>query len=114
VNKAFWQRLTSEQLGNFHNEFLIACSTFETDWPMWEMHPNGDEVVCLLSGSATFLLETVHGTEEIALNRTGTYVLYQRAHGTRPRPRARVGCSSSRQVEVRSIERRCERLLRLT
>jgi oxalate decarboxylase/phosphoglucose isomerase-like protein (cupin superfamily) len=45
---------------------------------MWEMHPNGDEVVCLLSGSATFLLEKAGGTEEIALNKSGTYVLVPR------------------------------------
>jgi mannose-6-phosphate isomerase-like protein (cupin superfamily) len=78
VDKTFWQRLTSGQLGNFHNELLIACSTFETDWPMWEMHPNGDEVVCLLSGSATFLLEQAHGTQEITLNMNGTYVVVPR------------------------------------
>jgi mannose-6-phosphate isomerase-like protein (cupin superfamily) len=75
VDKTFWQRLTSGQLGDFHNEFLVASSSFETDWPMWEMHPHGDEVVCLLSGSATLLLEKVDGTEEIALNTNGAYVL---------------------------------------
>lgn len=40
VDNTFWQRLTSGQLGDFHNEILIACSTFGTGWPMWEMHPN--------------------------------------------------------------------------
>ncbi len=75
VDNAFWQRLASGQLGTFHNEFLVASSSFEADWPMWEMHPNGDEVVCLLSGSVTFLLEEAHGTRELALSRTGTYVI---------------------------------------
>ena len=78
VDNTFWQRLASGQLGDFHNEVLIACSRFETDWPMWEMHPNGDEVVCLLSGSATFLLEKADRTEEITLNKSGTYVLVPR------------------------------------
>ncbi|MBV9190616.1 MAG: cupin domain-containing protein [Betaproteobacteria bacterium] len=26
-------------------------------WPTWERHPAGDEIVCLLSGRATFVLE---------------------------------------------------------
>ncbi len=75
VDNTFWQRLASGQLGTFHNEFLVASSSFEADWPMWEMHPNGDEVVCLLSGSVTFLLEEAHGIRELALSRTGTYVV---------------------------------------
>ncbi len=31
VDNTFWQRLSSGQLGDFHNEVLIASSTFETD-----------------------------------------------------------------------------------
>ncbi len=75
VDATFWQRLTSGQLGDFHHERLVACGNFEADWPMWEMHPNGDEMVCLLSGSVTFLLEETQGTREVVLSESGTYVL---------------------------------------
>ena len=75
VNDTFWPRLMSGQLGNFHQEFLIAGSTFERDWPRWEMHPNGDEIVCLLSGCVTFLLEEGERIHEIELTGTGMYVV---------------------------------------
>ena len=75
VDDTFWPRIATGKLGNFHNEFLVASGNYEADWPMWEMHPNGDEIVCLLSGSATFLLEQPGGTREIALNKSGAYVL---------------------------------------
>jgi len=75
VDETFWQRLTSGQLGDFHHERLVAGGNFEADWPMWEMHPNGDEMVCLLSGSVTFLLEETQGTREVVLSKSGTYVL---------------------------------------
>ena len=57
VDAAFWARLSSGELGSFRNEFLVASHKLTADWSTWEMHPNGDEIVCLLSGSATFLLE---------------------------------------------------------
>lgn len=75
VDTTFWQRISSGQLGNFHNEFLMANGSYDKDWPMWEMHPSGDEIVCLLSGSATFILEQAHATTAIELKKTGEYVL---------------------------------------
>ena len=75
VDSTFWQRLMSGKLGDFHNEFLVASSECKADWPMWEMHPNGDEIVCLLSGAVTFLLEQADGTREVELSESGSYVL---------------------------------------
>ncbi len=73
--EAFWQQLARGQLGSFHNEFLAIIHHFDTDWPMSEMHPNGDEVVCLLSGSVTFVLELSGGTEIVQLNSCGEFVV---------------------------------------
>jgi hypothetical protein len=42
---------------------------------MWEMHPNGDEIVCLLAGAVTFMLEGNEGTQAIELNEGGAYVI---------------------------------------
>lgn len=41
----------------FKGRVLVSCYRFDADWPTWERHPAGDEIVCLLSGRATFLLE---------------------------------------------------------
>lgn len=78
VDDTFWARLIAGDLGDFHHQYLVSGHTFEQDWTMWEMHPHGDEVVCLLSGEATFVLEHSHGREEVVLSRVGMFVVVPR------------------------------------
>lgn len=75
VDTTFWERIAAGELGAFQNEHLVSCYTFDTAWPVWEVHPKGDEIVYLLSGSATFLLETESGTRAIELEEPGTCVV---------------------------------------
>jgi mannose-6-phosphate isomerase-like protein (cupin superfamily) len=42
---------------NFKGRVLVSCFRFDSDWETWEMHPAGDEVVCLLSGRVSFEFE---------------------------------------------------------
>lgn len=92
VDDRFWQRLTTGQLGTFHNERLVMSQAFDTDWPSWEMHPNGDEIVCLLSGAVTFVLERERGTQAIELKDSGTYVIVPKGtwHTAKARGPARM------------------------
>ena len=50
-----------EELGRrfdgFKGRILVACFSFDTDWAVWERHPAGDEIVCLLSGRVRFVFE---------------------------------------------------------
>ena len=39
---------------------VVSCYRFDADWETWEMHPAGDEIVCLLSGRAAFEFEGRH------------------------------------------------------
>ena len=92
VDDTFWERISSGRLGTFHNEYLVSCHSFHSDWPTWEMHPNGDEIVCLLSGSATFVLELGDRTESIELTGSGSYVVVPTGtwHTARTRSSARM------------------------
>lgn len=56
VTPTIWQEL-NERFDGFKGRVLVSCFAFERDWDTWEMHPGGDEVVCLLSGRASFELE---------------------------------------------------------
>ena len=47
--------------------WLISEYEFASDWPTWEMHPNGDEFVYLLSGSADLVLEQPEGLTTLRL-----------------------------------------------
>jgi quercetin dioxygenase-like cupin family protein len=76
--ETFWPRLMQGELGDFRNEYLVTTFSCDSDWQGWEMHPNGDEIVCLLSGEATFLLETADGLRELKLSRGGDYAFVPR------------------------------------
>lgn len=78
ADETFWPRLMRGELGDFHHEYLVTSYTYQEDWPSWEMHPAGDEIVCLIAGEATFLLETPEGNRELRLNKTGDYAFVPR------------------------------------
>lgn len=79
VDAAFWPRLIGGELGDFHHEYLVTSHDYAADWPNWEMHPNGDEIVALLSGAATLVLEAPDGgRSEVNLTKAGSYVLVPR------------------------------------
>ena len=59
----------------FKGRHLVACHTFGSDWPTWEMHPAGDEVVCLLSGEASFVFDREGAEEVVRLRDPGSYVI---------------------------------------
>lgn len=54
---------------------LISCHSFEKDWDSWENHPHGDEVVLLLEGNVTFLLQLDNGQTSIVLEKRGNYCI---------------------------------------
>jgi mannose-6-phosphate isomerase-like protein (cupin superfamily) len=71
---AFWQLPASgiEQQGK---GWLISEFAFTEDWPTWEMHPQGDEFVYLLSGAVELLLEQDGEVVSIPLNGSGAVVV---------------------------------------
>lgn len=75
VDDGFWQKLGRGELGDFHNEYLVTSHAFNSDWPAWEMHPNGDEMVCLLAGAVTFIVEQDGGHREFELRGSGDYLI---------------------------------------
>jgi mannose-6-phosphate isomerase-like protein (cupin superfamily) len=75
VDQQFWQQLASGQLGDFHHEYLVTTHACEADWPSWEMHPLGDELVCLLSGAVTFILQLTDAERHVELDTAGSFVI---------------------------------------
>jgi mannose-6-phosphate isomerase-like protein (cupin superfamily) len=48
----------------FKSCLLVAEYTFSEDWPTWEIHPHGDELLYLLEGECSIHLR-VDGVEDI-------------------------------------------------
>ena len=53
VDSRFWSH-TVQELGAGR---LLTAFRCDRDWDHWEMHPAGDEVVIVLSGSCDFVLD---------------------------------------------------------
>lgn len=77
VTESFWQDLTS-RFGDFSGHLLVSCFSFDEDWENWEIHPHGDELVCLLSGDVDFILERNGGRHAVRLNTSGSFVIVPR------------------------------------
>ena len=53
---------------------LVALHAFTESWDMWEMHPNGDEVVLCTAGEVT-LIQEIDGKEVPQRLGPGQYVI---------------------------------------
>lgn len=72
----FWSQLMSGDpadpgirrlLGSEHGRLLSGLS-MGADWTNWEMHPAGDEILFMLEGKATFILDLSDGLKEVVLS----------------------------------------------
>lgn len=63
---AFWKQ-APEALQHCSQGWLISEHDFDRDWPSWEMHPEGDEIVRLVQGAVDLHLEYPDGIRVIQL-----------------------------------------------
>lgn len=91
VTPDLYEKLDTDFAG-FAGHALVSEHTFETDWPTWERHPAGDEIVVLLSGRATMVFRGASGDEAVTLAAAGSYVIVPRGtwHTARVPERARM------------------------
>ena len=74
--REFWSQLMSgdatdpgiRRLQGSEKGRLLSALPMSGDWPNWEMHPAGDEVLVMLQGQATFVLEFPEGLKEVLLD----------------------------------------------
>jgi hypothetical protein len=57
---------------------LVSAFTFKESWNMWEMHPNGAEVVLCLAGSMMLHQELPDGSRQSVVLGPGEYAVNQR------------------------------------
>lgn len=62
----------------FDGHVLMSVVEFSEDWDKWERHPDGDEVVLLLEGQVTFVIETADGEDHVALDTPCEYAIVPR------------------------------------
>lgn len=75
VSEAFWGELAAGKLPELDQGRLMTGFTFSEPWTMWERHPAGEELVMLLEGAATVVLEEGGQEPKVELSQPGSYVL---------------------------------------
>ena len=78
ASESFWQELASGKYPQLDQGRLMSAFTFSEPWTMWERHPAGEELVMLLSGVATVILEESGQQRAMRLSEPGAYVLVPR------------------------------------
>jgi len=63
-----------EKFDGFRGCSLVSEYTFDADWPTWEMHPHGDEILYLLAGTACLYLYEDGVESQLELSQLGSFV----------------------------------------
>ena len=87
VTERFYEELGTE-FNPFTGHVLVQQFSFDQPWPTWEVHPEGDEFVYLLSGDTDFVLR--EGSEErtVRVSQPGSYVVVPKGAWHTARPHA--------------------------
>jgi mannose-6-phosphate isomerase-like protein (cupin superfamily) len=91
VTPDFWQKLSTGAIELASHDRLVTMISYASSWPSAEMHPNGDEIVCLLSGRTTMVLFADGGEKLVELSEPGAYVVIPK--GTWHTARTNVKCT---------------------
>ncbi len=75
VSDAFWEELAGGAYPQLDQGRLMSAFTFSEPWSTWERHPAGEELVMLLAGVATVVLEESGQERAVQLSEPGSYVL---------------------------------------
>jgi len=75
VSGSFWAELAAGARPELESGRLMTAFRFSGPWSTWERHPAGEELVMLLSGAVTLVLEESGEEREVALSHPGSYVL---------------------------------------
>jgi mannose-6-phosphate isomerase-like protein (cupin superfamily) len=70
--EGFWETIdtNTDVLGT-----LVSAYVSEADWPSWEMHPEGDEVLVLIDGRMTMILEEAGGERRVEMTPGATCIV---------------------------------------
>jgi mannose-6-phosphate isomerase-like protein (cupin superfamily) len=85
VTERFWPDLTSGQLPELEQGRLVTQFSFDGEWDSWEMHPEGDELGVLLSGSVDLILDQGGQERTVELRAPGAFAVIPRGAWHRAR-----------------------------
>jgi mannose-6-phosphate isomerase-like protein (cupin superfamily) len=88
VTERFWPDLSSGKLPELEEGRLVTQFSFDGEWDSWEMHPAGEELVVLVSGSVDFILDEGGVEQTVELRAPGAFAVVPRETWHRARAHA--------------------------
>ena len=73
VGPDFWAKIQTRT--DLEQGRMVMAFSFDADWATWEMHPEGDEIVVLLSGAIELVPEEPTGERTLELRDSGACVV---------------------------------------
>jgi mannose-6-phosphate isomerase-like protein (cupin superfamily) len=78
VSESFWAEVMTGEHPELNEGRLMTAFSFSEPWSTWERHPAGEELVMLLSGTATLILDESGKEQAVQLSSPGSYVVVPR------------------------------------
>jgi mannose-6-phosphate isomerase-like protein (cupin superfamily) len=78
VTESFWPDLVGGKFDHLGSGRLVSFYEFTGSWDSWEVHPKGEELVCLVSGSMDFFLDQAGEQSMLELREPGSFVIVPR------------------------------------
>jgi mannose-6-phosphate isomerase-like protein (cupin superfamily) len=105
VGPTLYQELDGRFSG-FRQCLLVAEYSFDRDWPTWEMHPAGDEILYLLEGAAELQLRKGGEARVVPFDRPGASVIIPKGtwHTARIARQARILFLTPGEGTVHAVE----------
>lgn len=66
VTDEFWA--TIDRRTELHTGRLVTATTVDHDWDIWEMHPNGDELIVVTEGRVRLHLDDGDTTSQVTVD----------------------------------------------
>lgn len=70
----WYERYGADHAGDGAEGRLVTVHSFTSDWTTWEVHPNGDELVYVISGKLT-LIQDIDGEHRSVVVAAGDAVI---------------------------------------
>lgn len=71
---SFWSDMMSGRL-ELDGPWLVTSSDMTADWPHWEMHPRGEELLVLLRGELTLVIDDGQAETRVTMSAGQTWLM---------------------------------------
>jgi hypothetical protein len=106
VDAAFWEDVAAGKYPVLDDGWLVGAYPMDADWTTWEMHPEGEEVLTLLSGELELIVDEGGQLSTVVMVPGRTFVMPRGAwhRGIVKKPAVMLGLTWGKGTQHRPID----------